>query len=162
MVSTPVRIVAAAFMLIAVDAFSACVPYTPPAPAPCAARDRVDVGYGTQSRATITGAVASMSREQIEARHAHTTLELLEDLAGVRVLRSGGDLSARVRGARSEPLFVVDGTPLVAPAASDVLSLPAANIERIAVLEDAGAVASYGARGSNGVIFITTRRWRRC
>src|SRR5258708_40142865 len=105
MVSTPVRIVAAAFMLIAVDAFSACVPYTPPAPAPCAARDRVDVGYGTQSRATITGAVASMSREQIEARHAHTTLELLEALAGVRVLPSGGGPAGRVRCPRSGHLF---------------------------------------------------------
>src|SRR5258707_15281073 len=117
MVSPPVRIVAAAFMLIAVDAFSACVPYTPPAPAPCAARDRVDVGHGTQSRATITGAVASLSREQIEARHAHTTLELLEDLAGVRGLRSGGYRAARPRRAPTEPLFVARRPPLVAPRA---------------------------------------------
>jgi TonB-dependent starch-binding outer membrane protein SusC len=143
----------------------------------------VSVGYGTQLRRDLTGAVASVSTEALERGTPITSLDqLLQGTApGVFVNTAsnapGGGISVRVRGtaslgASSEPLYVLDGFPLE----SDESSLPGNggrdrtappnalaalnpnDIERIDILKDASATAIYGSRGANGVVLITTKQ----
>ena len=84
---------------------------------------------------------------------------------GVQVTRlAGGGLSVRIRGASTvvgsgEPLYVVDGMPVVV-GAEGLLGLNPGDIARIEVLKDAGQIAEYGAQGANGVVRITTKRAR--
>jgi TonB-dependent SusC/RagA subfamily outer membrane receptor len=125
--------------------------------------DTVDVGYGTQAKRDVTGAVSSVNVD--DARQA--TVTSLADLLvgrvpGLEVRRlSGGRISVRIRGERSmnssgEPLFVVDGIPM-----SNEGALPDLNprdVESITVLKDAGSLAAYGSRGANGVILIGTKK----
>lgn len=143
----------------------------------------VIVGYGTQSKADVTGSLNKVSSEDFR-QGINTSPELLIQgkAPGVRVLSSSGEPGAGVdvmiRGAGSirsgnTPLFVVDGVPLsnsdVSPGGPDggVGSTRARNplnflnpsdIESISVLKDASAAAIYGARGSNGVVIITTKK----
>ena len=126
--------------------------------------DQVRVGYGTQDPDELTGAVSSVKAEDI-GREVTSIVDLIEGrLPGVYVRRLGdGGVSIQVRGASSfmgggEPLFVIDGRTIMAPATSALLAINANDILRIDVLKDAGATAIYGSRGSNGVILITTRR----
>lgn len=125
---------------------------------------QVRVGYGTQDPDELTGAVSSV-RAQDVGREVTSILDLIEGrLPGVTVRRTGsGDISIRVRGAPSlmgggEPLFVIDGRTIMAPAGSALMAINPNDVVRIDVLKDAGATAIYGSRGSNGVILITTRR----
>ena len=111
-----------------------------------------------------TGAVSSIRGEDA-GREATSIVDLMEGrLPGVTVRRLGnGDVSIRVRGASSfmgggEPLFVIDGRPVMTPAGSALMAISPRDIVRIDVLKDAGATAIYGSRGANGVIVITTRR----
>lgn len=129
-----------------------------------ASDDQVRVGYGTQPADQVTGAVSSVRAEDA-GREVTSILDLIEGrLPGVYVRRLGnGDVSIRVRGASSfmgggEPLFVIDGRPVMAPASSALMAISPKDILRIDVLKDAGATAIYGSRGSNGVILITTKR----
>lgn len=129
-----------------------------------AASDEVQVGYGTQDRDELTGAVSSIRGEDA-GREVTSIIDLMEGrLPGVTVRRLGnGDVSIRVRGASSfmgggEPLFVIDGRPVMTPASSALMAISPRDIVRIDVLKDAGATAIYGSRGANGVIVITTRR----
>ncbi len=122
------------------------------------------VGYGAQDPDRLTGAVSSLRAEDA-GREATGVADLVEGrLPGVYVRRLGdGDVRIRVRAASSrpggaEPLFVVDGRPLMTPAASALAAIGARDVLRIDVLKDAGAAAIYGSRGANGVILITTRR----
>lgn len=124
----------------------------------------VVVGYGTQKKSDITGAITSVSSETLrEVPVANITQALQGRAAGVEInaasSRPGGNSQIRIRGSRSlsatnDPLIVLDGIPFngtindVNP--SDIVSLD--------VLKDASATAIYGSRGSNGVILITTRR----
>ncbi len=126
--------------------------------------DRVEVGYGTQDRDDLTGAVSSVRAEDA-GREVTSILDLIEGrLPGVYVRRlANGDASIRVRGAASrvgggEPLFVIDGRPVMTPAGSALMAIDPRAIVRVDVLKDAGATAIYGSRGANGVILITTRR----
>ena len=128
------------------------------------AADQVRVGYGTQDPDELTGAVSSVKADDI-GREVTSIVDLIEGrLPGVYVRRLGnGGVSIRVRGASSfmgggEPLFVIDGRTIMAPATSALLAINPNDILRIDVLKDAGATAIYGSRGSNGVILITTRR----
>lgn len=128
------------------------------------ASDEVRVGYGTQDRDELTGAVSSIRGEDA-GREVTSIVDLMEGrLPGVTVRRLGnGDVSIRVRGASSfmgggEPLFVIDGRPVMTPASSALMAISPRDIVRIDVLKDAGATAIYGSRGANGVIVITTRR----
>jgi TonB-linked SusC/RagA family outer membrane protein len=135
----------------------------------------VVIGYGTQKRANVTGAVASLRNENLDER-AITRVDqaLVGQLAGVDVRQTTGmpgqPFSIQVRGSGSinggnEPLYVVDGFPLaVAPQSSSgrFSSNPLDNInpndiESIQVLKDAAAAAIYGSRASNGVVLITTK-----
>jgi len=136
----------------------------------------VVVGYGTQKKSDVLGAVASFNAKNVEEKPI-TRVEqaLIGQMAGVQVKQQtgmvGAALSIQVRGAGSitagnEPLYVLDGFPLdVASqsAAGGISGSPLDNlnpndIESVQVLKDAAAGAIYGSRAANGVVIITTKR----
>jgi len=123
----------------------------------------VVIGYGTQRKSDLTGAVSSVSSKELSAYPVAGAAQALQGrAAGVSVTSTNGEPGkaprVRVRGgtsinASSEPLYVVDGfAGSVAPPAEDVAS--------IEILKDASATAIYGSRGANGVIMITTKKGR--
>ncbi|MCH4551735.1 SusC/RagA family TonB-linked outer membrane protein [Aestuariibaculum lutulentum] len=126
----------------------------------------VVVGYGTQKKTSITGAVASFSAEGLDERPlVRMDQALVGQLAGVRVKQTSGvpgaGFTIQVRGsgsinASNEPLYVVDGFPLDTDGQPS--NLNPNDIESIQVLKDASSTAIYGSRGSNGVVLITTKR----
>jgi len=124
----------------------------------------VVVGYGTQEKRSLVGAVAKISSERIEGRPISSAEQAISGLtAGINVSQPGaspGDLATiNIRGIGSisagySPLFVIDGYP------TDQRNFAAINprdIESIEVLKDASATAIYGSRGANGVILVTTK-----
>jgi TonB-linked SusC/RagA family outer membrane protein len=125
--------------------------------------DVVVVGYGTQKRKDLTGAVGSLdSRDIRDQGLIRPDQALLGKVAGVQVKpvsgQPGAAMQIRIRGigsisAGAEPLYVVDGFPV-----SDIQTLNPNDIESMDILKDASATAIYGSRGSNGVVLITTRR----
>ncbi|MCC5905325.1 MAG: TonB-dependent receptor [Balneolaceae bacterium] len=126
--------------------------------------DIVVVGYGVQRRSDMTGSVSSVSADAIN-ESSITSLEsgLQGRSAGLYVNQSGNKPSSgaqiRIRGNRSitagnDPLFVVDGVPV----SGGIQDINPRDIESVEVLKDASATAIYGARGSNGVIIVTTQR----
>ncbi|HET8655809.1 MAG TPA: TonB-dependent receptor plug domain-containing protein [Longimicrobiaceae bacterium] len=130
-------------------------------PAP---KEEVNVGYGTQERGKVTGAVQSLTAEDLHNQRYARVEEMLEGrIAGLQVIRTpGGGLALRLRGVASivgatEPLLVVDGVPVL-DAGMALLSLNPDDIARVDVLKDAGSAAIYGSRGGDGVILITTKR----
>lgn len=126
--------------------------------------EAVVVGYGAVSRSDLTGSVASVKMADVRSSVASSVDQALQGrIAGAEIMSTTGDpgasTSIRIRGTRSisasnEPLIVVDG---VMDAVSDLNDLNPADIESISILKDASATAIYGARGSNGVILITTK-----
>jgi len=121
----------------------------------------VVIGYGTQKRSDLTGAVSSVKAEQLTAYPAISAVQALQGrAAGVQIQATNGApgaaLKVRIRGgtsinASSDPIFVVDGFIGAAmPPPEDIAS--------VEVLKDASATAIYGSRGANGVIMITTKR----
>ncbi|MCY4299871.1 MAG: TonB-dependent receptor [Flavobacteriaceae bacterium] len=143
-------------------------------------QDVVVVGYGTQRKSDVTGAVSSISSDQLSANPVTSLDQALQGkLSGISIINDSGDpgggVSVRIRGqgtiGNSEPLYVIDGVPVVNNIDSEIpltggngkLSNPLANlnpseIETIDILKDASASAIYGVRGANGVIIITTKR----
>ncbi|MDR1331380.1 MAG: TonB-dependent receptor [Tannerella sp.] len=137
----------------------------------------VVVGYGTQKRRELTGAVTSISKETLSLPAVSFDNLLGGAAAGLNITQGGqpgATFSARIRGGNSinasnEPLYVVDGVILfgnsstssgVSQVSADLNPLAAINpndIENIQVLKDVSATAIYGSRGSNGVIIITTK-----
>ena len=135
----------------------------------------VVVGYGTQDRQTVTGAVASVSGREIAAQPVADPAQALQGrAAGVTVVSNSGSpggqggTSIRVRGITSagnnSPLYVVDGFPLPAavdgnnnPTGTEINNINPNDIETIDVLKDASATAIYGVRAANGVVLITTK-----
>lgn len=124
----------------------------------------VVVGYGSRRKRDITAAISQINVTEIGEMPARTPTQLLQGQApGVVVKqkdgRPGAEMEVRVRGigsigANSEPLYVIDGLPV-----GTILG-PNYNpndIESITVLKDAASTAIYGARGSNGVVLITTK-----
>lgn len=131
----------------------------------------VVVGYGTQSKKDVTGAVKSIKSESFNKGIINSPEQLLQGkVAGVNVTAAsgepGGILSISVRGpggvrTGSTPLFVVDGLALDNSSTGGGNPLNFLNpddIESMDVLKDASATAIYGARGANGVILITTKK----
>lgn len=132
----------------------------------------VVVGYGTQRRIETTGAIASVKSEDLlQTPVTNVAQGLQARVAGVQITQNsgapGGNISVRVRGTNSingtsEPLYVIDGIQVSnGGGINDVSPLSTINpndIESIEVLKDASATAIYGARGSNGVVLITTKR----
>ncbi|GLB54161.1 SusC/RagA family TonB-linked outer membrane protein [Neptunitalea chrysea] len=121
------------------------------------------VGYGTQKKGDITGAVGVVDAESFKGRPSSDLGSLIQgQAAGVTVVKSSGKPSAgfdiRVRGtssigASSNPLYVIDGVPT-----TDTRSLNPNDIENITILKDASSAAIYGAQGANGVVLITTKK----
>lgn len=137
----------------------------PPGESPAPEEERAETGYGSQPPRDITGAVGSVSGATVRNQRVGRVEELFQGrLAGVTVTRQGSGYSVRVRGAGSffgdgEPLYVIDGTPVISgPAGRALDGINPADVERIDVLKDAGSAAIYGTRAANGVILITTRR----
>ncbi|MDQ3847111.1 MAG: SusC/RagA family TonB-linked outer membrane protein, partial [Bacteroidota bacterium] len=133
----------------------------------------VVVGYGTQNKRDITGAVKSVKSEAFNKGIVNTPQQLLQGkVAGVNVTSVSGEPGAiqgiTIRGpggvrTGSTPLFVVDGLPLdnSSTGRGDPLNfLNPQDIESIDVLKDASATAIYGSRGANGVVIITTKKGR--
>lgn len=123
----------------------------------------VVVGYGTQRKIDVTGAVAKVKGEDILAQPVTNALEGLQGrVAGVDVSinsgQPGGMPTIIIRGVGSlnsstTPLYVVDGVAM-----SDIRFLSPYDIQNVEVLKDASSSSIYGARGANGVILITTKR----
>ncbi|MDO6807815.1 TonB-dependent receptor [Zobellia galactanivorans] len=124
----------------------------------------VVVGYGTQSRAEVTGAITTVGSEEISSLPVATADQALQGrAAGVTVLNSGSPGTApvvRIRGLgtmnNNDPLYVIDG--VIAGGLGD---LNPNDIESINVLKDASTTAIYGSLGSNGVVMVTTKKGRR-
>ncbi|PWB25157.1 SusC/RagA family TonB-linked outer membrane protein [Flavobacterium sp. HTF] len=141
------------------------------------------VGYGKQSKKDVTGAVTQLEAGNFKQGVNVSVDNLIQGkVAGVRVVNTSGEpgagVNVTIRGvgsirSGSTPLFVVDGMPLtnddVSPTGSNVgfgnssaknplNFLNTSDIESITVLKDASAAAIYGARGSNGVVLVTTKK----
>lgn len=135
----------------------------------------VAVGYGTQRKSDIATAVSTVNIDDIKKSGSTQTLEALQGkVSGLQILPTDGSLSGgvtfRMRGINSitggtQPLFVIDGVPMpvAEPETSGISNNPLMglnpnDIASMEVLKDAAAAAIYGAKGSNGVILITTKR----
>ncbi len=124
--------------------------------------DVVVIGYGTMRKKDLTGSVATVNSEVLQAVPVASATEALAGkMAGVNITTSEGspdaDVKIRVRGGGSitgdnTPLFIVDGFPV-----ESISDIPASDIEDMTVLKDASSTAIYGSRGANGVILITTK-----
>lgn len=122
----------------------------------------VVVGYTTQRKADLTGAVASVKMENIKDMNASNFNSTLQGrMSGVTVLQSSGapgsGTSIRIRGlgtfGNNEPLYVIDGM-----LTDNMNDINPSDIERVDVLKDASSAAIYGSRAANGVVIIQTKK----
>ena len=132
--------------------------------------DIVVVGYGTQKKSDVTGALTSISAKTIQERPVTNVLQAMQGKAAGMTISTNnkpGELpSVRIRGNRSinasnDPLYVVDGIPIVSALGVTSFSINDINpndIASVEILKDASATAIYGSRGANGVILITTKK----
>lgn len=138
----------------------------------------VVIGYGQESKALLSSSVGSVSAEDLTEAPTSTVSGALQGrTAGIQVVQNSGTpgagITVRVRGtssinAGSEPLYVIDGVPMITrdlsqigfsgQGVNSISDLNPSDIESISILKDASATAIYGARGSNGVVLITTRQ----
>lgn len=124
--------------------------------------DVVVVGYGTMKKSDLTGSIASVSTEALNAKGAPSLMENLQGTTpGVNITqssgRAGGDFNIEIRGRSSinsstKPIYVVDGV-----ICDDIQFLNPQDIERVDVLKDASSTAIYGSRATAGVIMVTTK-----
>ncbi|MEY4986929.1 MAG: hypothetical protein RL567_708 [Bacteroidota bacterium] len=124
----------------------------------------VVVGYGTQKKSQLTGAISSVTSKQITEMPITNLGQAMQGrVAGVDVAQSGSKPGTvpkvLIRGRRSfnagnDPLYVVDGIPL----SSGYEDMNPNDVASMEILKDATATAIYGARGANGVVLITTKR----
>lgn len=134
----------------------------------------VVIGYGTQQKKDMTGAIASINAKQLQdLPTAGLDQKLAGQVPGVQVSAvtgtPGGGAAIRIRGsgsigAGSDPLYVVDGFPLSGSfdqQASPLNIINPDDIETMTVLKDASSTAIYGSRGANGVVVITTKHGQR-
>lgn len=123
----------------------------------------VVVGYGTQRKTDVTGALTSISTKEFAEQPVTRVDQVLQGrAAGVQVTNAGGapgsDARIRIRGANSvlgnnDPLYVVDGF-----VGADFNMVNPNDIESIQILKDAASTSIYGSRGANGVVIITTKK----
>ncbi len=138
----------------------------------------VVVGYGTQRKVDLTGAVSSVVRKDFVNKPFTSPDQILGGrVPGVNIANRSGDpgapIDVRIRGVgttgTNQPLWVIDGVPIVqttnvtvntgsSTETNPLAGINTNDIESIDVLKDASATAIYGARAANGVIIITTRR----
>lgn len=134
----------------------------------------VVVGYGTQRKKDLTGAVATVSSKDFVKGALQTPEQLIAGkVAGVQITTNSGAPGSgsriRIRGgaslnASNDPLIVIDGVPVaggVAGSANPLNLINPNDIENFTVLKDPSAAAIYGSRASNGVILITTKKGSR-
>ncbi|SMP05680.1 SusC/RagA family TonB-linked outer membrane protein [Chryseobacterium profundimaris] len=144
------------------------------------------VGYGSQKKSDLTGAISQLKADNFREGMNVSVDNLMQGkIAGVRIVQTSGEpgagVNVSIRGigsirSGSTPLFVVDGVPLNndpvsaqspnvglgnVQAKNPLNFLNTSDIESITVLKDASAAAIYGARGSNGVVLVTTKRGKR-
>ncbi len=126
----------------------------------------VVVGYGTQKKADVTSSIASVKSEDFVTGAVKDAGQLLQGkVAGLTIANPSGDPTSGVQvllrgnttinGANITPLVLVDGIP------GDLNTVAPNDIESIDVLKDGSAAAIYGVRGNNGVILITTKRFKK-
>ncbi len=123
----------------------------------------VVVGYGTMKKSDLTGAVSSVSEEDIVSAKSSNAAEILQGkIAGIDMTRSNGQAGSGynilIRGQRSfsasnDPIYIVDGIDY-----GENVNINPNDIASIEVLKDASSTAIYGSRGANGVILITTKK----
>ncbi|MGE4586160.1 MAG: TonB-dependent receptor, partial [Mangrovibacterium sp.] len=124
----------------------------------------VAVGYGTVKKSDLTGAVSSVTTDQIKERPSINVMQSLSgQVAGVQIQQTQGSPgfapTIKIRGtstitAGTTPLYVIDGIPIEDADLSIVNPQDVASIE---VLKDASSAAIYGSRGANGVVLVTTK-----
>jgi TonB-linked SusC/RagA family outer membrane protein len=121
----------------------------------------VVLGYTSQKKSNLTGAVSSVNMPDLEQRRVADVAQVLQgQVAGVQITQSTGapgePINIRIRGegtfGDNSPLFIVDGTPT-----RDISFLNPSDMQSVTVLKDASAAAIYGSRASAGVIVITTK-----
>lgn len=145
---------------------------------PVELEEMVSIGYGQVQRENLGSAVSTVGAEDITGQaNASADAALMGKAPGVQVVQNAGNpgnaISVRVRGsasitANNQPLYVVDGVPIVSEDLSQlglggqgiraITGLSGEDIATIDVLKDAAAASIYGSRGSNGVVLITTKR----
>jgi len=128
-----------------------------------ALQEVVVVGYGTQKKVNLTGAVSSVSGNDLTTRNAPNTTSLLQGrMPGVQITQNSGQPGAesaniQIRGlgsfskAGNDPLILIDGVE------GNLNNLNPNMIESISVLKDAASASIYGSRAANGVILVTTK-----
>ena len=127
----------------------------------------VVVGYGTQRKSDLTGAVSLVNAEEMTKQATNDVTQMMQGrVAGVSITtdgQPGAAPSVRIRGvatfgigASAEPLYVVDGVPI-----DGIRDINPNDIETVQVLKDASAGAIYGNRAGNGVVIITTKSGKR-
>lgn len=141
----------------------------------------VVVGYGTQRKADLTGAVSSIGASEIVTKPITSPDQALAGtVSGVNITNRSGDpgapISVRIRGVGTpgvnDPLWVIDGVPIVQTTnitvntssttdSNPLAGLNSNDIESIDILKDAASTAIYGARAANGVIIVTTKRGKK-
>lgn len=123
----------------------------------------VVIGYGSQKRADVTSAIATVKAENFTKGSVLDAGQLIQGkVAGLTIVSPNGDPTSSTQillrgqstlmGANQNPLVLIDGIP------GDLNTVPTQDIESIDVLKDGSAAAIYGTRGTNGVILITTKR----
>ncbi|KPM48096.1 SusC/RagA family TonB-linked outer membrane protein [Jiulongibacter sediminis] len=135
----------------------------------------VVIGYGTQKKQDMTGAITSINERDFVQGNVSTPDQLITGkLAGVQITSAGGapgsGATIRIRGgsslnASNDPLIVIDGVPIdntdLSGSANPLSFINPNDIESMNVLKDASAAAIYGSRAANGVIIITTKKGRK-
>lgn len=128
----------------------------------------VVVGYGVQRKSDLTGSVASVNSDVLESRPQANLIQSLQGaVPGLNISVTGSNAegsstTTRIRGnnsitADNKPLVILDGIPFDGPWSE----INPNDVESIEVLKDASSAAIYGARGSNGVILITSKRGKK-
>jgi len=148
------------------------------APAVSGLTEVVVVGYGKSEKRELTGSISQIKGAEVENVPVPSFESALQGkAAGLNIESGSGKLGqaikVRIRGtssisASSQPLYVIDGLPVVSTSLSDetneetnpLVDLNPNDIESIEVLKDASAAAIYGARAANGVILVTTKKGR--
>tara|TARA_Y100000815_G_scaffold59395_1_gene47977 strand:- start:8370 stop:11384 length:3015 start_codon:yes stop_codon:yes gene_type:complete len=125
----------------------------------------VVVGYGTQVRSKVAGAVDQINEQAFEGRSSANVAQSLQGKSPGLVIQQrnsepGAGLNINIRGistlGNNNPLIVIDGI-----VGGDINSLNPADIESISVLKDAGSSAIYGSRANNGVVLVTTKKGKK-
>ncbi|MGM9478746.1 TonB-dependent receptor [Pedobacter sp. GSP4] len=129
----------------------------------------VVVAYGTQKKANLTGAIATITPKQLKERPVTSLQNALQGVSpGLTILQRPGDVSASATGSTAvtirgrsslagggTPLYIIDGIPA---SSQEFASLNPNDISGMSVLKDASSAALYGSRAANGVIMVTTKR----